>query len=204
MQPVAATITDEGVNGLHVHVANDRACEVQGEVRVTLYRDGATCVASGTAPFVVPARGAAFVNVDAVLGRFHDVSYAYRFGAAGHDLVVATFTDASGVRIAEAFHFPLGAPSAQHADTALSATAERRDDGAVTLLVCAERFAQSIAVDGGAAVPDDNYFHVAPGDARLVTFSAAETAHLSEVFVHPLNAQTGLRVAIPRMMSVRA
>ena len=68
----------------------------------------------------------------------------------------------------------------------------------------AERFAQSIAVDGGAAVPDDSYFHLAPGEARLVTFSSAETADLSEVFVHPLNAQAGLRVAIPRMMSVRA
>jgi beta-mannosidase len=153
---------------------------------------------------VVPARGAAFIGVDAVLGRFRDVSYAYRFGAAGHDLVVATFIDATGARIAEAFHFPLGLPSAQRADVGLSATAERRDDGAVTLLVRAERFAQSIAVDGGGAVPDDSYFHVAPGDARLVTFSAAETTDLSEVFVHPLNAQAGLRVAIPRMMSVRA
>ena len=46
------------------------------------------------------------VSADAVLGSFRDVAYAYRFGGAGHDLVVATLLDATGVRIADAFHSP--------------------------------------------------------------------------------------------------
>ena len=32
MQPVALAITDEGANGLHVHVANDRASDLAGDV----------------------------------------------------------------------------------------------------------------------------------------------------------------------------
>ena len=122
----------------------------------------------------VPARGSVSLSADALLGRFHDVAYAYRFGAPGHDLVVATLHDASGVRIADAFHFPLGLPSARRddgrADRGRRAT--RRWVGRASTCERSE-FAQSVAVDGGDAVPDDNYFHVAPGDARVVRVSSS-------------------------------
>ena len=56
--PLRSRSRDEGVNGLHVHVANDRDRVVTGELRIALYREGRTCVASGTTPLIVPARGA--------------------------------------------------------------------------------------------------------------------------------------------------
>jgi beta-mannosidase len=204
MQPVALAITDEGANGLHVHVANDRARDLAGVVRIALFRDGKVCTATGSVAVTVPARGTEYVDADALLGRFHDVAYAYRFGAPGHDLVVATLHDAGGVRIADAFHFPVGLTSPRRDDVGLAADTERRADGSVALVVRSERFAQFVAVDAGDVVPDDNYFHVAPGDARLVTFPAASSARLSEIVVQPLNACDGVRVSVPSHPSVRA
>jgi len=204
MQPVALAITDEGTNGLHIHVANDRAHDLSGIVRIALFRNAKVCTATGTAEVTVPARGCACVGADTVLGRFHDVAYAYRFGAPGHDLVVATLHDATGARIAAAFHFPLGLTSMGGSDVGLTAEAERRADGSVALVVRSERFAQFVAVDAGDAVPDDNYFHVAPGDAHLVTFPVASTKQLSEIVIQPLNAPESIRVSVPSVMSVRA
>jgi len=204
MQPVALAITDEGANGLHVHVANDRACDLPGVVRIALFRDGRVCTATGSAAVTVPARGSACLGADAMLGRFYDVAYAYRFGAPGHDLVVATFHDASGTRLADAFHLPLGLTSGWSDDVGLAADVERRADGSVALVVRSERFAQFVAVDAGDAVPDDNYFHVAPGDARLVTFPATSSTRLAEIVIQPLNAPDGVRVSVPPTSSVRA
>jgi len=204
MQPVALAITDEGANGLHVHVANDRDRDLAGVVRIALFRDGRVCTATGSAEMMVPARGSACFGADAMLGRFHDVAYAYRFGAPGHDLVVATLHDATGARIADAFHHPTGLTSTRQDDVGLTADAERRADGSVALVVRSERFAQFVAVDASDAVPDDNYFHVAPRDVRLVTFPAASSARLTEIVVQPLNASDGVRVAVPSRPSVRA
>ena len=204
MQPVALAITDEGTNGLHVHVANDRADAFAGVVRVTLFRDGRTCTATGSTEVTVPARGSRHLSADSVLGRFHDVAYAYRFGAPGHDLVVATLHDAAGARIAAAFHFPLGLSITKASDVGLSVDVERQPDESVALVVRSEQFAQFVAVDAGDAVPDDNYFHVAPGGAHRVTFSAASTRRLTEIIVQPLNAHEGVRVSVPSTTSVRA
>jgi beta-mannosidase len=204
MQPVAVAITDEGVNGLHVHVANDHVDPVVGGLRVALFRDGRTCVASGTVPLMVPARGACVSSADAVLGSFRDVAYAYRFGAAGHDLVVATLVNAHGVRIADAFHFPVGYPSGTRELPAMDAKAERRADGAVVVTLRADEFAQSVALDAGSAVPDDNYFHIAPGEERAIMLPAAATTELSELFVQPLNARAAVRVPVPGIAAVTA
>jgi beta-mannosidase len=196
MQPVAVTITDEGANGLHVHVTNDGARDVDGKVRVALFRDGRTCVASGTASLTVPARAAAFVSADAVLGAFHDVGYAYRFGAAGHDLVVATFTDEHGTRIGDAFHFPVGPPSVKRDAIGVVVGAARRRDGAVLVTIRAEQFAQSVAIEAAHALPDDNYFHVAPGDEKVVVLLPRPSGSITEVFVQPLNTHSGARLPI--------
>jgi beta-mannosidase len=204
MQPVALAITDEGANGLHIHVASDRACDLAGVVRIALFRDAKVCTATGSAEVTVPARGTACVSADALLGRFSDVAYAYRFGPPGHDLVVATLHDATGARIADAFHFPLGLTSTRRDDVGLRADVERRPDGSVALVVRSEQLAQFVAVDAGDAVPDDNYFHVAPGDARLVMFPAASSARLTEIVVQPLNTADGLRVSVPSHRGVRA
>jgi beta-mannosidase len=204
MQPVAVAITDEGVNGLHVHVANDRDRVMTGALRIALYRDGRTCVASGTTPLIVPARGAGVASADAVLGSFRDVAYAYRFGGAGHDLVVATLVDATGARVADAFHFPTGYPSSARDGIAVDASAARRTDGSVVVTVRADELAQWVAIDAGHALPDDNYFHVAPGDVRTIHFAAATAADLSELFLQPLNARSGVRVSVPRAEAVSA
>jgi beta-mannosidase len=204
MQPVSVAITDEGINGLHVHITNDHANALTGELRVSLVRDGRTRVASAAASVAVAPRSAAIVNADSVLDRFHDVAYAYRFGPPGHDLVIAALHTTAGERLGEAFHFPLGLPSTRQHSIALTAEAERRLDGSVVLSVRAEELAQYVEVDAGRALPDDNYFHIAPGGERSITFTPNAARSLTELFLQPLNAHTSVRVTVPQAAEARA
>lgn len=195
MQPIAMAITDEGANGLHAHVANDTSVAIDGEVGVVLLREGATVVASGSMPIRIPARGGARIVVDQVLRTFHDVSSAYRFGPRGHDVVVTTLRDAAGHTIAEAHHFPGGLPSGRTTEPIISGRMERVAADSVAITLRAERFAQSIAIECGDLVPDDNYFHLMPGAERTIVARGKSGGSLSG-FAHPLNSYEGVHLTL--------
>jgi beta-mannosidase len=92
LQPVAVWIVDEGLNGLDVHVANDRPDPVDGTLAVALLREDGTSGESAALELSVPADGHQVVGVEALLGRFADASYAYRFGPPPHAGVRAVLT----------------------------------------------------------------------------------------------------------------
>jgi len=92
--PTAVFLSNEGVNGIDIHVVNDSATPFHGEIRLSLYRDGATTVGEGHSTIEVAARGRTRLAADTLLGRFSDVSGAYRFGPPGHDVVMAELCEA--------------------------------------------------------------------------------------------------------------
>jgi beta-mannosidase len=116
----------------------------------------------------VPGRGHATLAAESLFPSFLDLTYAYRFGPPGHDLVVASLVESGGDRVlAEAFHFPLGLPASREDDLGL--TAEIRHDGPdVRLTLRTRRFAQSVAIEVDGHSAEDNYFHLAPGSRREV------------------------------------
>jgi beta-mannosidase len=197
MQAVALGITDEGSNGLSIHIANDTSTALAATLHVSLYRGGRTRIATASVPVVANARASTSVSADAVLGRFYDVAYAYRFGAPGHDTVVVAL-EVAGERVAEAFHFPTGLSNAQHDDLGLSARAVRLTHDTVAVTVRAERVAQFIALDTGAYLPDDNYFHLEPGVERTVIARAprGETTPRFDGTAQPLNAHQPTRIVL--------
>jgi beta-mannosidase len=172
LSPVALLAIDEGLNGLYLHALNDTCDAIQAEIRVSLYREGRFRGASESTTVTIPPRGSRTVHADAMFDGFVDLTYAYRFGPAGHDVVAATLRDcATGAILAAAHCFPCGLPAARDGGLGLVAAAERIPDGyAVTLKV--DRFAHAVAIEADAFVPDDNYFHLEPGESRRVLLRA--------------------------------
>ncbi len=169
--PVALFFTDEGVNGLRAHAVNDGPAALDARLTVELLRRGEASIADGKAAFTVPARGAVALDVDALLEGFRDPTYAYRFGPCEHDVVVARLVTPDGVRLGEAFHFPLGLPAGREADLGLTAVARPapdQGDGAFALTISARRFAYACVVNVEGFSPDDNFFHVAPRAPRTI------------------------------------
>jgi beta-mannosidase len=159
LQPVAVWTTDEGLAGIDVHVANDRPEPLRARLRVDLYRDGEVRVDGAAAEIEVPPHGSLCRNVEGLLGRFVDASYAYRFGPPAHD-VVAVALERDGAPISQAVRFPAGRP-APEADLGLAA--ELRGDEVV---VRSRKLAYGVRVHGLRA--RENCFFVEPGGEHVL------------------------------------
>jgi len=74
LAPRAIWFTDEGLDGLHLHVANDRPTPWTGRLTVQIGHD------TVTRELTVDPHGSWTADVEGLLGRFVDASYAFRFG----------------------------------------------------------------------------------------------------------------------------
>jgi len=162
LAPVATWTTDEGLGGIDVHVANDRGLPLRAHLRVALYRDFALRVEESVTELELAARGWARFGVEALLGRFVDVSWAYRFGAPAQDLVAVSLLDADGELLSQAFRFPVGRP------LALGDVGLRGRLQGTRLVVAADRFAYGVRVHAAGFDPSDDAFGVEPGGERTI------------------------------------
>ena len=113
----------------------------------------------------------AMFGSDTLLGGFHDVSYAYRFGPPSHDVVAATLYGTDGEIVSEAFWRP-GSQDAAHRrhQGPVRAGAQRLDDARYAVTVTADRFLYGAHIDIPGFLPDDDYFHLMPGRRKVVRF----------------------------------
>lgn len=191
-KPLCLFITDEGLNGLYIHVVNEEAAPRDLRLRVALYRHAADQIAGGETALYVPARGAVEVPMSRLFTGFLDTSYAYRFGPPSHDLVVASLVGPpDGGVLDTAFFFPLGLPATQHMELGLTAAAQPSRDGNCTLTVRTQRFAQAVVIDAPGFLADDNYFHLEPGGERSIV-------------LHPKRPESALRGTVTAVNSAAA
>ena len=132
---VAVWTTDEGLNGIDVHVANDGAQPLRAELRVALYAEASSRStrlrsrrAAGARHARAERRGAARAI------RRRDVGLPLR--AAAHDAVVATL-ERDGQILSQTFRFPIGPPLEQRSADELGVRldAERASDGSIRATV---------------------------------------------------------------------
>jgi beta-mannosidase len=164
MQPVALLVTDEGVNGLHLHLVNDTANDIEGTLAVTSCSAEGHTTESGSAPVVVPARGHHTMSAEAILGGFRDITYAYRFGPPAIDSVGVEFRGADLVR--QAVFLPGGQRRPQE-PLGLEAKASASGDS-WDIDVRTERLAQWVAFDVPGRRISDSWFNLAGGSSHRV------------------------------------
>jgi beta-mannosidase len=94
LAPQAIWLTDEGLDGVHVHVANDRPTAWPGDLEITLANTDGVTVATVSRSLVVEPHSSWTADVEGLLGRFVDASYAFRFGEPQVARVTARLGDA--------------------------------------------------------------------------------------------------------------
>ena len=179
MAAVTVLITDEGLNGLALHVINDSDQEFVGELELSLYRHAETRVAHGRIAIQVQAHSVNKCSDYQLLPHFVDTTYAYRFGPAAHECAVASlYRQGLEAALASDFHFPHGQQLAMHADLGLqayctlAAQLDAAADASYVLHVSTEKLAQAVAIQIPGLLPADNYFHLAPGSSRQIPLLA--------------------------------
>ena len=166
--PRAVLLTDEGVNGLAVHVVNDRLEPLEATVELALLLEGRVPVAQAARSVKVAGNSALELSAYELLPGFIDVTHAYKFGPAAHHVTRATLLDASGRRLSEAVHFPQGRFNAPTAPVAVKVKVEDHD-GAPLLELESDGFVQSVSVEVPGYAPLGGGFHLFPGRPARVT-----------------------------------
>ncbi|NYZ12592.1 glycoside hydrolase family 2 protein [Azospirillum sp. RWY-5-1] len=193
-RPVQVLLTDEGVNGLAVHLINETPRPVAATLSFACLARGERAVAQAERAVELLPRSAQAIPAAALLGRFFDTTRAYRFGPPEHDATVATLTDAAtGDRLADAFHFPDGS-TPERADLGLSAEPVPDGDG-WALVLRSRRLARSVHLDDDGFRMADEWFHLPPGAERRVRLLPRHGgATRPDGELHALNAYGPVRV----------
>lgn len=159
-QPLRLSITDEGTNGLYLHLVNDTPQAVEGTLRLRCLKDGKITVIEATREVGIAPHAGLSIGAFDLFDRFFDAGHCYRFGPAPHDTVHASFNGAT-----DAFHF-LAPPTATQ-DGTIDVTLEQDDHGFYLTLQVATT-TRFVEIVDDAFQPDDNFFHLAPGPRKIV------------------------------------
>jgi beta-mannosidase len=174
LAPVAVWGTDEGLGGMTAHIANDGGEPFRGTLRVGCYRDLEVPIGEATIDVELPAHGGCAHDVEALLGRFVDIGWAYRFGPPAQDLVVLSLAvpGPGGDRlVSQSFRFPVGRPTRRESAAQLGLSASLREvgDDTAELTLATRRLAYGVRVRVPGFDADDDAFSVEPGHGRTVT-----------------------------------
>jgi beta-mannosidase len=171
LQPVQVLITDEGLDGLDVHLVNETPHDIQARIELTCLRDGAVKVAGGSRNILLAARSVQRVTSSALVGAFFDIAYAYRFGPRSHNATHVELLDAScGNLLSEAFHFP-DPVIGERRDIGLRASLEK-DESGWSLSIETAQLARWVHVNDPNYCASVDWFHLAPGHTRRIPLVA--------------------------------
>ena len=166
-RPIQLSLSDEGTNGLDIHLINETGNGFEAMLELTCLRDGMQPVVHAKRPLTLSPRQSHIIAATDLFGAFFDTTYAYRFGPPSHDVTVARLRDvATGLVIADAFNFPLGRKKALHAanlDLDLGET-----NGNWSLEIGTDRLAQSVHLSAEGYRASENWFHLAPGESKTI------------------------------------
>lgn len=177
-RPLHLGLTDEGGDGLAIHLVNETADALDLELDLTCLREGATPVLTGRRLVTLPPRTAQQLSAFDVIGAFFDITYAYRFGPLAHDTTVVRLRRPGETAVlVEAVHFPSINASTEPA--VVVATLEPAQNGAWTLNLTTDRVVRiaHVAVEG--FMPDDDWLCLTPGPTRTIALTPADGAAAS-------------------------
>jgi beta-mannosidase len=176
-RPVNVTLTDEGLNGLGIHLANDTPSPVRAKLVLVCLRGGETVTLRRERDLELPARAMSTLSSAELIGSFFDITYAYRFGPPPLDAAVVTLSDAgTGARLAEAIHLPIGRAALEHDPGPV--TELRRHGEEWVLHLRATRLAPCLQIDDPHYFGEDEGFFLLPGEERQVRLLAVGGASL--------------------------
>ncbi len=193
--PVALLLTDEGLNGLGLHIVNDTAEPFSGSVRVSLYA-GEHLVEEVSRPVKVGPCSGTVMEAGSLFDGFRDISYAYRFAPPAQDVVVGSLLDDAGQPVSQVVHLPLGRGRSREGDIGLAATARETAPGRWALDVTTRRFAQFVVVDVPGFVAADSWFHLPPAATRSIPLTALTATGPPRGYVSALNTSSVTTIAV--------
>lgn len=189
-RPLQVCLTDEGTNGLAIHVINDLPDEKAVRLQLTCLKDGKTPVVNAQKDLVLKPHSNIELNAVELIGAFFDVTYAYRFGPLSHDVsVVRLIEPDTGVRLAESFHFIdntiLGSITKE---LSVETRLNKFENGSCELCFETVNFLAFARIHIEGFVVSQNWFHCAPGQGYKVRLEPRHPKNIAEPISGSLTA----------------
>ena len=172
-QPRGIFITDEGLSGLHLHVVNEAGEPFEAILELTLLKQPNVVIARVERSLRLAGRETQRLGANELLGRFYDVNHAYRFGPAAHDVVVATLRDSERQFVNQSFFLLQDENPRVSAHPQIQTQLTAIDHRTCELQLEADAFLHTVRLHAKGFLPDDNYFHLPPGQPRKVRLRAS-------------------------------
>lgn len=183
------TITDEGLNGLHLHLNNESSEDLSGSLEITLLKEPNRFVARNRQTVILPCGSKRTLSANEILGGFYDVSYAYRFGPAHHDVVIATWYDFKENILSQAFHFIGHRKALTSAPDGVVTSITQVERDLYSLRIRSKNFLHAVRVSAKSYLPTDNYFHLPPDQEKTVYFRAKGSVEQFRGEIEALNLE---------------
>jgi len=167
-QPCTVLLTDEGVNGLWIHLHNEQSHDQSVELELSAWLGGDVRVAHGRKALTLPARSAQSLSALDLLDAYFDLTHACQFGPRVCDAVVVSMKGVCGLS-EQAVYFCDGLQSHQEPDVGLSAQATLLDPYTAVVTVKTQRFAHGVHFDVPGCQAEDDFFHLPPETEIRVT-----------------------------------
>ena len=172
---VQILVSDEGVNGLDIHILNDRPTALMATVHLTCLSHLSIPMLKCDRAIMVKPHDSMSISSHALIDGFFDITRSYRFGPSEHKVTMASLICSSSGRIlSQAFHFPIGRDLPTE-DIGLNIQLIHENDIWI-LRVRSTLFEQSVKIDINGYCPDDNWFHMAPIGERLIKLAPTAAA----------------------------
>lgn len=168
LQPVSISLSDEGCNGIYLHLINERSSTFDGAVELSWYKHSEYLVKRIRQDISMPARNKLSVASASWLDYFSDLNHAYRFGPPQCDAVVARLYGSDGQLTGEDWLWPQGRPCHQQPDIGLEASIIATKTMPIALLLRTRKLAQAITLHVDQLNIANQYFHLAPGEERVI------------------------------------
>ena len=194
-------LTDEGLDGFDIHLVNEDSEALDALVELDMLQAGRIVTSATQSSVRIPGRGAVTLKADALLGHFTDSTAAYRFGPPKYDVVnVRLKRRDTGGLLSEDYYFPCGFDLTMQRTATIESSSDWQADGKVVVTLSSDVFLQAVSVSCKDFEPSDNYFHLVPGQPKVVVFSMRSfDTQTFKAHFEPLNLSESITVrALPK------
>ena len=174
-QPVTVCVTNETLNGLHLHVVNDSGNDFSGMLKIVILNSQNTVTGEAILPVEVKARSSNTYESDDIMNGFYDITYSYRFGPSKHSIVAVSLTDHNSLPVSTAYYFPDRALPITNNNVELTANLVQLNDDSFMLTMQTDVFLYAVNIDVPGYLASDNFFHLIPGEIKDVRLARHDT-----------------------------
>ena len=166
--PLALLLSDDGLDGVGLDLLNDGPEPVAGTLVVTAHRADGMAEELVATDVVVPGHAALATGVDALTGRFTDLTHAHGFGPRTWDAVSAELRGPDGVAVLTTTWLAGGPSRPREPDAGLTAELSGSAESGWFVTVGTRSSAQWVVIEVRDHDASDSWFHLAAGTRRTV------------------------------------